>query len=158
MYGERGIKCHRQGVRKYRKLIKEKNEHWLARLSRSRSRATFVCVTGSSAKSSTAEMLSHILAGWAPVQSQVLRNGFSACVETLRSIEPSHGYVVCELASGGPGTLQPMVDLMRPSVGLVTLVALEHYSAFRSLEARGGGKRKAHRGFAEERPSSIELR
>ena len=108
---------------------------WLARLGRSRSRATFVCITGSSAKSSTTKMISHILAGQAPVRSQVLTNDFSSCVETLRHIEPAHGYVVCELASGGPGKLQPMIDLVRPSVGVVTLVALEHYSVFRSLEA-----------------------
>jgi UDP-N-acetylmuramoyl-tripeptide--D-alanyl-D-alanine ligase len=122
-------------VRKYHKSIKDRTEPWLARLGRSRSHATFVCVTGSSAKSSTTEMVSHVLAGLAPVHTQVLRNGLSSCVDTLRSIEPQHDYVVCEIASDGPGSLQPKIDLVRPSVGVVTLVALEHYSAFRSLEA-----------------------
>ena len=108
---------------------------WLARLGRGRSRATFVCVTGSSAKSSTTAMLSHILSGVAPVYAQVLDNTFLSCVDTLRSIQRAHEYVVCELASGGPGTLQPKLDLLRPSVGVVTLGALEHYTRFRSLEA-----------------------
>lgn len=134
-------------MRKYRKQIKDKTESWLATLGRSRSRATFVCVTGSSAKSTTTEMLSHILAGLAPVHSQALQNGFSACVATLRSIEPAHAYVICEVASSGPGSLQPKIDLVRPSVGVVTLVALEHYRAFRSLEAVAEEKGKLIEGL-----------
>ena len=134
-------------MRKYRKQITEKTELWLARLGRSRSRATFVCVTGSSAKSSTTALLSHILTGVAPVYSQVQRNDFGVCVETLRSIRPLHDYVVCEVASGGPGRLQPKVDLVRPTVGVVTLVALEHYSAFRSLEAVEEEKAKLSRAY-----------
>jgi UDP-N-acetylmuramoyl-tripeptide--D-alanyl-D-alanine ligase len=126
---------------------KNKSELRLAKLGRSRSRATFVCITGSSAKSSTTEMISHILAGLAPVRSQVLKNCFADCVETLRHIEPAHRYVVCELASEGPGRLQPMIDLLRPSVGVVTLVALEHYSAFRTLEAVAAEKGKLIEGL-----------
>jgi hypothetical protein len=70
--------------------FKNKNELRIARLGRSRSRATFVCITGSSAKSSTTEMISQILAGLGPVHTQVLKNCFSGCVETLRHIEPAH--------------------------------------------------------------------
>lgn len=117
------------------RLVDRRTKVWLARLNRSRSRATFVGVTGSSAKSSTTKMLSHILSGIAPVYAQVLANTFLSCVDTLRSIRSEHEYVVSELASGGPGTLQPKIGLLRPSVGVVTLVALEHYARFRSLEA-----------------------
>jgi hypothetical protein len=56
---------------------------------RSRSRATFVCITGSSAKSSTTAILSHILAGLAPVYSQVPDNTLEDCVETLRKGQES---------------------------------------------------------------------
>lgn len=35
-----------------------------------------------------------------------------------------------------------MIDLVKPSVGVVTLVGLEHYSAFRSLDAVAEEKRK----------------
>jgi UDP-N-acetylmuramoyl-tripeptide--D-alanyl-D-alanine ligase len=87
-------------------------------------------------------MLSHILAGLAPVHSLVLRNGHGGCVKLLKRTESAHDYVVCEIGSVGPGTLQPMIDLLRPSVGVVTLVALEHYSAFRSMEAVAEEKRK----------------
>ena len=115
---------------------------WQAKVGRYRSRATFVCITGSSAKSSTVGMLSHILEGLAPVHSQILANCFGTSVRTLRAISPPHRYVVCEIGSEGPGTLQRMIDLIKPSVGVVTLVGLEHYSAFRSLDVVAEEKRK----------------
>ncbi len=40
-----------------------------------------------------------------------------------------------EIGSQGPGTLGPILDLLKPTIGVVTLVALEHKSAFGSVEA-----------------------
>jgi UDP-N-acetylmuramoyl-tripeptide--D-alanyl-D-alanine ligase len=114
----------------------------LAKLGRLRSSAVFVGVTGSSGKSSTVTMLSHVLAGLAPVRAQILSNRRRSCIQSLRSIRSEHRYVVCELGVSGPGRLQPMLDLVKPSVGVVTLVALEHYSAFRTLDAVADEKRK----------------
>jgi UDP-N-acetylmuramoyl-tripeptide--D-alanyl-D-alanine ligase len=39
------------------------------------------------------------------------------------------------MGGDSPGHLQPMIDLVKPTVSVVTLVALEHKSAFRSCEA-----------------------
>ena len=113
-----------------------------ARSDRYRSGATFVCVTGSSGKTSTVGMLSHILKGQAPVLSQIIENDVKSSFKMLRAISASHRYVVCEIGAGGPGTLQPMIDLFQPSVGLVTLVGLEHYKSFRSLDAVAKEKQK----------------
>ena len=115
--------------------VKELFTRWLARLSRVRSRATFICVTGSSAKTSTVGILSHILEGQGPVHAQILRNTVPASLKSLRKVPLESRYVVCETGSHGPGTLQPHIDLVKPSVGIVTLVGLEHYSAFRTLDA-----------------------
>ncbi len=115
--------------------IKDRIVDWLARLTRNRSGATFICITGSSAKSSTAGMLSHILASEGPVHAQVLRNTFRVYRKSLRRVSLESKYAVCEIATHGPGTLQPQIDLVKPSVGIVTLVGLEHYSAFRTHDA-----------------------
>jgi UDP-N-acetylmuramoyl-tripeptide--D-alanyl-D-alanine ligase len=132
-----------------KRLIRIENDIKLsrARLSRNESRATFVGITGSSGKTSTCRMLSHILAGLAAVhrcftrgKSRVVGDRWS--VKNLTTISPEHRYVVCELGSWGPGTLQPQIELVRPSVGVVTLVALEHYSNFRTLDAVAEEKRK----------------
>ncbi len=108
---------------------------WLIKLGRIRSRATFICITGSSGKSTATAMLSHVLRGVAPVHAQVFRNHFRTTAMALREISSDHRFVVCEVGSDGPGTLKPMIDLVRPSVGVVTLVRLEHYSAFRKMDA-----------------------
>ena len=108
---------------------------WRAIYARKRSGATFVAVTGSSGKTTTAALIAHILSGVAPVRSQVGTNVYRAHVRSLQRPPPNDCYFVSEAGSDGPGTLAPMLNVLRPTVGVVTLVALEHKSAFRTVEA-----------------------
>lgn len=124
------------------KLIRRTDRHirrWRAERRANRARrqcsATFIAVTGSSGKSTTAALISHILSGVAPVRAQLVANIDRAHIRSLQNSPPNDGYFVGEIGADGPGSLQPMIDLIRPTVGVVTLVALEHKSAFRSLEA-----------------------
>ncbi|MGB6388188.1 MAG: Mur ligase family protein, partial [Methyloceanibacter sp.] len=80
-------------------------------------------------------MISHILSGVAPVHTHVVLNRYKSNIASLQKRPPDNGYFVGEIGSEGPGTLQPMIDVIRPSIGVVTLVALEHKSAFRTCEA-----------------------
>ena len=105
-----------------------------ARFNRSRSRATFIGVTGSSGKSTTVSLLTHILSADFKVRTQVLRNGFHNMVTTLRRLTKDDQFVVLELASGGPGQLERVARLVKPDISIVTLVALEHFPAFQTLE------------------------
>ena len=106
-----------------------------ARFKRSRSRATFIAVTGSSGKTTTVSLLTHILSADFKVRTQVLRNGFHNMVTTLRRLTKDDQFVVLELATGGPGQLDKVTKLVKPDISIVTLVALEHYTAFRAIEA-----------------------
>jgi UDP-N-acetylmuramoyl-tripeptide--D-alanyl-D-alanine ligase len=106
-----------------------------------RSRATFIAVTGSSGKSTTTALISHILSGVAPVRTQVVWNTSISHIKSLKNGLLSKGFYVGEIGSDGPGTLQPSIDVIRPSVGVVTLVALEHKSAFRTVERVAEEKR-----------------
>jgi UDP-N-acetylmuramoyl-tripeptide--D-alanyl-D-alanine ligase len=108
---------------------------WRAIYARRRSSATYVAVTGSSAKSTTTGLIAHILSGVTPVRALVTTNILRVHVNSLQHPPPDHGYFVGEIGAEGPGTLKPMIDLIRPTVGVVTLVRLEHKSAFRSLDA-----------------------
>ena len=108
---------------------------WRAIYARKRSGATFVAVTGSSGKTTTTALIAHVLSGVAPVRSQVGTNVYRAHVRSLQYPPRNDCYFVSETGSDGPGTLTPILNVLRPTVGVVTLVALEHKSTFRSIDA-----------------------
>ena len=106
------------------------------------SAATFVAVTGSSGKSTTAALIAHILSAVAPVRAQLGNSVYRAIVNALQRTPPGNGYFVAEIGTEGPGTLEPSLRILRPTVGVITLVRLEHRSAFRTLDAVAEEKRK----------------
>jgi len=106
-----------------------------ARFKRSGSKATFIAITGSSAKSTTVALLSHILSATAKVKTQVLYNDDDSTWKTLANLRREHDYVVLEQGTSGPGDILTLARVVRPDIAIVTLVGLEHYSAFRSKEA-----------------------
>src|SRR5262249_1807361 len=105
-----------------------------ARRARGRSAATFVGVTGSSGKTTTVALLSHILSARARTKTQVNSNSLNATWETLSDLGDAE-YVVMEIGTSRPGNIPALAGMARPHVAVVTMVGLEHYTAFRSKEA-----------------------
>jgi len=122
-------------IRRKRRAIRYKWRLWDAKWHRTRSGATFIAVTGSSGKTTTAAILSHILSGSDQTFCQFRANGLTEAVTTLRRLEPSDKYAVFECGTGKPGDILPMAQLIKPTIAIVTMVAIEHYSAFRTLAA-----------------------
>jgi UDP-N-acetylmuramoyl-tripeptide--D-alanyl-D-alanine ligase len=131
------LRAGRDVLKQARRTVKQ-TRHGLraieARYKRSRSRATFIAVTGSSSKTTTVSLLTHILSADAKVRTQVLRNGFDNAVTTLRRLTREDQFVVIEMGTSGPGQLDRVTRLAKPDISIVTLVALEHFPAFRTLE------------------------
>jgi UDP-N-acetylmuramoyl-tripeptide--D-alanyl-D-alanine ligase len=121
--------------RKARRWFKTEFKQVYARLKRRSSRATFIAVTGSSGKTTTVALLSHILSATRKVRTQLYDNEVSDTRRTIRSVTRQDDFVVLELGTGAPGQIQEMVEVARPNIGIITMVGLEHYSAFRGLEA-----------------------
>nr|WP_321511282.1 Mur ligase family protein [uncultured Celeribacter sp.] len=103
--------------------------------ARERSTACFVAVTGSSGKSTTVGLLSHILQAHAPIRRQMLNNTINSLIRTLKRHQPDERFVVAELGVGSKGNMAPMANMFRPDVAIVTMIGTEHYSAFRGREA-----------------------
>ena len=120
-------------------------KHRMAKRARARSKAEFICVTGSSAKSTTAILLAHILEAHAPTVSQVLANTLPAIQRSLRRLPRETRYAVFETGIGKKGDMGALSRLTRPTVGIVTLVNREHYASFRGRE-----------GVAEEKGKLVE--
>ena len=128
--GRSALKQARETVKKARHGLKALE----ARFKRSRSRATFIAVTGSSGKTTTVSLLTHILSADSKVRTQVVRNGFDNAVTTLRRLTKEDQFIVIEMGTSGPGRLKKVTRLVKPDISIVTLVALEHFPAFQSLE------------------------
>jgi UDP-N-acetylmuramoyl-tripeptide--D-alanyl-D-alanine ligase len=131
-------------LRKIHENLGQRLKIYRARRARSKSKATFIGITGSSGKSTAASLLAHILASHGSVHSQVLANTIKPMVRTLYRRMKSGGevdYVVFEAGANGVDTIRPMAEILRPHVAIVTMVRLEHFASFRTLENVAGEKR-----------------
>ena len=105
--------------------------HW----KRRRSKARFIVITGSSAKTTTTSLLTNILATTYKVRSQIEANRLENALEVLNRLDGTEDFVVVETGTGQPGDLKVLMELLKPDISIVTMVAVEHYSAFRGIEA-----------------------
>lgn len=110
----------------------------LARVYRPLVRRTrIVAVTGSCGKTSTKELIADVLSTTAPtVRSFDSNNKFLSAARTLLELRPRHRNCVFELGASGPGSLAPVVKLLRPHVAVVTAIGMDHYKSFRGSRAR----------------------
>lgn len=122
-------------VRQARRYLKDRERTIRARIKRGRSRARFIVITGSSAKTTTTSLLTYILSSCFKVRAQIDENAFVNAVAAINALDGSEDFVVIETGSAGAGQLAEIMDLVKPDASIVTMVAIEHYSAFRNIEA-----------------------
>ena len=95
---------------------------------------TFVAVTGSCGKSTTAHLAAAIVE---PQLTGITSHTASNCGEPLAAnllrVRPTDDFCLQELGAWGPGTLDGGLDLLSPSIGVVLNVRRDHFSAFRGL-------------------------
>lgn len=103
----------------------------------------FIGITGSAGKTTTKELLTAILAQrrrglGTPGNENVL----PFIARMILRMRPDHGFCVAELTEDKPGVMDEMLPLLRPSVGIVTVVRHDHASSYESPEglAREMGK------------------
>jgi UDP-N-acetylmuramoyl-tripeptide--D-alanyl-D-alanine ligase len=107
-----------------------------AAAARQNARARFIGITGSSGKSTATSLLAHILSAQGSVQLQVKFNDRRSVMRAVaRAARDNKDFVVVEVATGRPGLLKPTAVALQPDVAVVTMVALEHKSSFRNIEA-----------------------
>jgi UDP-N-acetylmuramoyl-tripeptide--D-alanyl-D-alanine ligase len=114
----------------------------LAKFQRRRlDRVLFVAVTGSAAKSTTKELIAAVL-GSALTGTKTRGNANTpmGVARTLLRTSPEHDFSVLELGTDAPGKLQPVIDLVRPRIGVVTTVGLEHLEHYDSVASLAAEK------------------
>jgi aminoacyl-tRNA hydrolase len=114
-----------------------------ARLRRARlAEVTFVGVTGSAGKTSATAMIAAILGAVGSVRRTGSGNRLHHVARIITATRPSDDFCVVELGAECPGYFDPMVNLLGPTIGVVTTVGDDHQKAFGSREAIAAEKGK----------------
>ncbi|MCE2521775.1 MAG: UDP-N-acetylmuramoyl-tripeptide--D-alanyl-D-alanine ligase [Rhodobacteraceae bacterium] len=119
-------------------LVVEDVECSLSKLGaagRSRSKAKVIAVTGSVGKTSTKEMLRHVLQPQGKTAAGELSfNNHWGVPITLAQIPSDAQYAVVEIGMNNPGEILPLAKLTSPDSAIITKIAPAHLAAFDSLE------------------------
>ena len=103
----------------------------LGRAARARTRARVIAVTGSVGKTSTKEMLRHVLAPQGRVHAAIKSfNNHWGVPLTLAGIPADADFAVIEIGMNHPGEIAPLAAQAAPDVAMVTIVAPVHLEAF----------------------------
>jgi UDP-N-acetylmuramoyl-tripeptide--D-alanyl-D-alanine ligase len=106
----------------------------LARAWRARFDLPVVAVGGSNGKTTTKEMIATILGETGPVlATRGNLNNHIGVPLTLFGLDASHRHAVIEMGANHPGEIALLVDIARPTVGLITNAGAEHLEGFGSL-------------------------
>jgi UDP-N-acetylmuramoyl-tripeptide--D-alanyl-D-alanine ligase len=108
----------------------------LGRAARARTAAKIVAVTGSVGKTSTKEMLAHVLGAQGKVHaSSASHNNHWGVPLTLSRLPPDADFAVFEIGMNHAGEITPLAAMVRPHVALITGVEPVHLEYFPDVEA-----------------------
>lgn len=105
----------------------------LGAFARQRSSATIIAVTGSVGKTSTKELLRHVLGAVGPTfASPASYNNHWGVPLSLASMPRNTVYGVFEIGMNHRGEIAPLASLARPHIGVVTAIADAHIEHMQS--------------------------
>ena len=106
----------------------------LARFHRRRLGVPVIAVTGSCGKTTTKELIAHLLGGPDTVlKTAGTQNNHIGVPLTLLRMGPHHRLAVVELGSNHPGEIAYLASIAEPDVGVITNVGPVHLEFFESL-------------------------
>ena len=109
-------------------------------------RVTFIAITGSTAKTTTKEVIARLLARrYKVIKTDFNNNLLPTIAETLLSVRPSHDFCVVEIAAADGGkklAVDKVLSLLKPKVSVVTNIGTDHQSAFGSIDNIAEAKSK----------------
>ena len=122
-------------AQRFGRFIKRRAVFNLALLARRRNHhTTYIAVTGSSTKSTTCSLLDHILRPVSPTISRIFDNTMPAIAPFMREVTEDYDYAVVETGIGAPDRMRHLARLIRPHIGIVTMIRMEHRSGLRTMD------------------------
>jgi len=98
-------------------------------------RTTFIGVTGSCGKTTSVSLAAKLLATDGPCHSGVYQNGPRFSVRTALEVPANSKYCIQEVSAHYPGAIARHVETLRPHIAIVITIGMDHYTAFRGLDA-----------------------
>jgi UDP-N-acetylmuramoyl-tripeptide--D-alanyl-D-alanine ligase len=99
----------------------------LARYKRKQLGATFIAITGSNGKTTTKELLVHIMSGFASVAyNEKNYNNNIGVSQTILSITGQPAYCILELGTNHPGEIAQLAGLVEPDMSTITNIHASH--------------------------------
>ncbi len=115
---------------------------------RQRSRAKIIAVTGSVGKTTTKEMLRHVLSPSGKVHASVASyNNHWGVPLTLARMPADIDFGVFEVGMNHPDEIRPLVRMVRPHVAIITTVAAAHLGNFKSIKEIATAKSEIFEGL-----------
>jgi len=113
----------------------------LAVAARARLNGRVIAVTGSVGKTSTKEMLRHVLAAQGPTHASAASfNNHWGVPLSLARCPRDAAYAVFEIGMNHAGEITPLVKMVRPHIAIVTTVEPVHLEFFGTVEAIADAK------------------
>jgi UDP-N-acetylmuramoyl-tripeptide--D-alanyl-D-alanine ligase len=99
----------------------------LARYKRKQLRARFIAITGSNGKTTTKELLVHVMGGFAPVAyNERNYNNNIGVSQTILGVTGQPAYCILELGTNHPGEIAKLADLVEPDISTITNIHASH--------------------------------
>ena len=103
----------------------------------------FIGVTGSAGKTTAKDLIAGILAKRFSGRANPLsENQLLDVARTILATRRNDGFCVMEMSANCPGYLDPLLDLFKPNISVVTVVRSDHLSAYHTREAVAAEKVK----------------
>ncbi|WP_136656303.1 UDP-N-acetylmuramoyl-L-alanyl-D-glutamate--2,6-diaminopimelate ligase [Nitratireductor sp. XY-223] len=115
--------------------------------ARARTKARIIAVTGSVGKTTTKEMLRHVLSAQGNVHASVASfNNHWGVPLTLARMPRDTAYGVFEIGMNHADEIRPLVKLVRPHIAIVTAIAAAHLGHFKNLSEIAAAKAEIFEG------------
>ncbi len=100
-----------------------------------------VAITGSNGKTTTKEMVAHVVAQkWKTLKTEGNLNNRIGVPQTLFQLAPRHQAAVIEMGVDQQGQTTRLCEIARPTVGVITNIGPDHLEFFGSMEGSAQAK------------------
>jgi len=118
---------------------------------RSRFAMPFVGITGSNGKTTTKEMIAHVLKSQGTVAAaRKSFNNFIGLPLTLFDVPPDAFAVILEMGTSAPGEITRLCEIGRPQIGVITNIGPTHLEGLKSVHGVAAAKAEIIEGLPED--------